>query len=201
MLPRSEQGDPARRESRRTLEISGRKFVKVGHPRWNSVLVGPRVAVVVSEGTHLSGRASPTAVDGQSVVPEGDHDVDAGKEKEKHVSTDFFPAVSDSCVAGVIAKVEESDQPVIAGSQNLYSDGPTVNGQNTVDDRLTSVVISKTSGGDVEGEMVGLCTPLVYPLASVGFMGYKLVGNINRHAVVAYVDSGSTTNYIFEAVV
>ena len=81
-LPRREQGDPARRESRRTLEISGRKFVKVSHPRWNSVLVGPRVAVVVSEGTHLSGRAGPTAVDGQSVVPGGDHEENAGKETE-----------------------------------------------------------------------------------------------------------------------
>ena len=103
--------------------------MKVSHPRWNSVLVGPRVAVVVSEGNHLSGRASPTVVDGQSDVPRGDHDVYAGKEKEKHVRTDFFPAVSDSCVAGVTAKVQESDQPGFAGSQNLYSYGPIVNGR------------------------------------------------------------------------
>ena len=122
-LPRREQGDPARRESRRTLEIFGRKFVKVSHPRWNSVLVGPR-AVVVSEEAHVSGRAGPTAGDGQNVVSGGDHDVDAGKVNENDVSTDFFPAVSDSCVAGVTAKVEERDQPVNAGSQNVCSDGP-----------------------------------------------------------------------------
>ena len=103
-------------------------------------------------------------------------------------------------MAGVTAKVEDSDQPVFVGSQNLYSDGPTVNGQNTVDDRLTSAVVSKTGGEDVEGEMVGLRTPLVCPLASVGFMGYELVGSINWHAVVAYVDSGSTTNYISKVV-
>ena len=198
-LPRREQGDPARRESRRTLEISGRIYEKVSHPRWNSVLVGPHVAVVVSEEPHLSGRAGPTAVDGQSVVSGGDHVRDAGKTKEKDVSTDFFPAVSDSCVAGVAAKVEEADQPVDAGSLNLCSDGPVLS-QNTVTDRLTSAVVSKTGGGDTEGEMVGLRTPLVCPLASVGFMGYELVGSINRHAVVAYVDSGSTANYISEAV-
>ena len=75
-----------------------------------------------------------------------------------------------------------------------------MSGQNTVDNRLTSAMVSKTGGGDVEGEMVGLRTPLVCPLASVGFMGYELVGSINRHAVVAYVDSGSTANYISEAV-
>ena len=198
-LPRREQGDPARRESRRTLEISGRIYEKVSHPRWNSVLVGPR-AVVVSEEAHLSGRAGPTAGDGQCVVSGGDHEVDAGKEKENDVSTDFFPAVSDSCVAGVTAKVEETDQPVDAESLNLCSDESVVSGQNTVDDRLTSAMVSKTGGGDVEGEMVGVRTPLVCPLASVGFMGYELLGSINRHAVVAYVDSGSTVNYISEAV-
>ena len=116
------------------------------------------------------------------------------------MSTDFFPAVSDSYVARVTAKVEESDQPVYAGSQNLCSDEPIVSGQNTVNDRLTNGMVSKTGGGDVEGEMVGLRTLLAYPLASVGFMGYELVGSINRHAVVAYVDSGSTANYISEAV-
>ena len=61
-------------------------------------------------------------------------------------------------------------------------------------------MVSKTGDGDAEGEMVGLRTPLVCPLASVGFMGYELLGSINRHAVVAYVDSGSTANYISEAV-
>ena len=60
-----------------------------------------------------------------------------------------------------------------------------MNGQNTVDDRLTSAVVSKTGGGDVEGEMVGVRTPLVCSLANVGFMGYKLVGSINWHVVVA----------------
>ena len=153
-LPRREQGDPARRESHRTLEISGRKFVKVSHPRWNSVLVGPRFAAVVPEEVHVSGRASPTAGDGQGVVSGGDHEVDAGKETENDVSTDFFPAVSDSCVAGVTAKVEEIDQPTYAGSQNLCSDEPIVSGQNTVDDRLTSIVVSKTGGGDADGEMI-----------------------------------------------
>ena len=125
-LPRREQGDPARRESHRTLEISGQKFVKVSHPRWNSVLVGPRVAVVVPEEPHLSGRTSATAVDGQSVVPGGHHEENARRETEKHVNTDFFPAVSDSCVVGVTAKVEERDQPMHAGSQNLCSDVPIV---------------------------------------------------------------------------
>ena len=115
------------------------------------------------------------------------------------MSTDFFPTVSDSCVVGVAAKVEERKQPIDAGSQNLCSDEPVVSGQNTVENRLTSAVVSKTGGGDIEGEMVGLRTPLVCPLASVGFMGYELVGSINRHAVVAYVDSGSTANYISEA--
>ena len=47
---------------------------------------------------------------------------------------------------------------------------------------------------------MGLRTPLVCPLASVGFMGYELVGSINRHPVVAYLDSGSTANYISDAV-
>ena len=69
-----------------------------------------------------------------------------------------------------------------------------------MDDRLTSIVVSNTGGGDIEGEMVGLCHPLVCPLVNVGFMDYELVGSINWHAVVAYVDSGSTTNYISEAV-
>ena len=90
MLPRREQGDPARRESHRTLEIFGRKFVKVSHPRWNSVLVGPR-AVVVSEEAYVLGRAGPTAGDGQNVVSGGDHNVDAGKVKENDVSIDFSP--------------------------------------------------------------------------------------------------------------
>ena len=142
------------------------------------MLLGPRVAVVVSEEPHLSGRAGPTAVDGQNVVPGGDHDVDAGKEKENGVSTNFFPAVSDSCVAGVAAKVEERNQPVDAGSLKLCSDGPVLS-QNTVANRLTSTVVSKTGGGDAEGEMVGLRTPLVCPLTSVGFMGYELIGSIN----------------------
>ena len=82
-LPRRKQGDPVRRESRRMLEISGRKYVKMSHPRWNSVLVGPQIAVVAAEESHLSGRASSTIVDGQSVVPRGDHDVNARKEKKK----------------------------------------------------------------------------------------------------------------------
>ena len=125
--------------------------------------------------------------------------VDAGKTKENDVSTDIFPTVSDSCVVGVTAKVEETNQPIYAGSQNVCSDKPIVSGQNTMDNRLTSAMVSKTGGGDVEGEMVGVRTPLVYPLASVGFMGYDLVGSINRHAVVAYVNSGSTANYVSEA--
>ena len=177
-LPRREQGVPARRESRWTLEIFGLKFVKVSHPRWNSVLVGPR-SVVVSEEAHLSGRADPTAEDGQSVVSGGNHEVDTGKETENDVSTDFFHAVSDSCVAGITTKVEETDQPIYAGSQNVCSDEPIVSGQNTVDNRLTSAVVSKTGGGDVEGQMVGLRTLLICPLASVGIMGYELLGSIN----------------------
>ena len=48
--------------------------------------------------------------------------------------------------------------------------------------------------------MARLRTPLVCPPGSIGFMGYELLSSINRHAVVAYVDSGSTANYISEAV-
>ena len=80
-------------------------------------------------------------------------------------------------------------------------DRPIVDcGHSTDDERLGSVPMPKTGGGNVQEELVGLRTPLVCPLASVGFMGYELVGRINRHPVVAYVDSGSTANYISEAV-
>ena len=129
------------------------------------MLVGPRVAVVVSKEPHLSERTSAIAVDGQSVVPRGDHERDAGKTQEKDLSIDFFPADSDSYVVGLTAKVEERNQPIDTRSQNLCSDEPVVRGQNTVENRLTSAVVSKAGGGDVEGEMVGLRTPLVCPLA------------------------------------
>lgn len=85
-------------------------------------------------------------------------------------------------------KVDKDNQLVCDGSQNFCCE------------RLASAEKLKVGGGDIEGEMVGLRTPLVCALASFGFMRYELLGSINQHGVVAYVNSGSTTNYISKAV-
>ena len=92
----------------------------------------------------------------------------------RNCNADLLPIVSASCAHGTTAKAD--------------------------DDVVQPDSMPRTGGGDTTENMVGLDTPLVCPLASVGFMGYELVGSIKQHSVVAYVDSGSAANYISDAV-
>ena len=107
-----------------------------------------------------------------------------------------------------VENVENSGENVGAASRNSSADSlPTVSADcahgttaKADDDVVQPDSMPRTGGGDTTENMVGLDTPLVCPLASIGFMGYELVGSIKQHSVVAYVDSGSTANYISNAV-
>ena len=92
----------------------------------------------------------------------------------RNSSIDLLPIVSASCAHGTTAKV----------NNNVVQPDS----------------MPRIGGGDTTENMVGLDTPLVCPLASVGFMGYELVGSIKHHSVVAYVDSDSIANYISDVV-
>ena len=95
MLPQDKQEGTA--AVCRTLEISGRRYVEVRHPRWDCVLVGPRVGCKDPEGSHCEGRTGPTVED-SDVAHGGDHCIDTEKIVE---NTDFHPSVSDNCVDGI----------------------------------------------------------------------------------------------------
>ena len=127
------------------------------------MLVGPRVGNVNPRESQPCKHISPT-MEGNDVERNVDHCIDAGK---IHDNADLSPSVSKSCEDGGTAKVDESNQPISTGNHKIVTNGPT------------SKSLPKTGGGDVEGKLVGLRTPLVCPLASVGFMGYELVGSIN----------------------
>ena len=138
------------------------------------MLVGPQVGSVNPKESHQCRHVSPT-MEGNDVEHSVDHCIDAGK---IHDNADLSPSVSKSCEDGGTTKVDESNRLISTGNHKIANDG------------LTSKSQPKTGGGDIEGELVGLRTPLVCPLASVGFMGYELVGSINRHPVVAYLEIG-----------
>ena len=76
--------------------------MEVRHPRWNTVLVGPRIGGVNPKESHLYRRTSST-VEGNDVNHGGDHCMDAGN---NHDNTDFSPSVSESCEDGGTAKVD-----------------------------------------------------------------------------------------------
>ena len=53
--------------------------------------------------------------------------------------------------------------------------------------------------GDSQERMENLEEPLVCPLAGPGYTGLELAATLGKHSVFAYLDSGSTGNYISES--
>ena len=53
-------------------------------------------------------------------------------------------------------------------------------------------------GGDSQVTMEDLKEPLVCPLAGLGYTGLELAATLGKQSVFAYLDSGSTGNYISE---
>ena len=53
-------------------------------------------------------------------------------------------------------------------------------------------------GGDSQASMENLEEPLVCPLTGPGYTGLELAATLGKHSVFAYIDSGSSGNYISE---